>query len=84
MAQLKDMMKEQFLLILLDEERAVQAIPKLLAGHTEERRIALEALHRMIAARGVLPEEGKRRLNRMEALFDIKLEKPAREEPVHA
>jgi hypothetical protein len=38
----------------------------------------------VIAARGTLPEEGKRRLNRIEALFDVKAEKPAKEEAVHA
>jgi len=87
MAQLKEMMKEQYLLLLLDKERAIAAIPTLLPKSMDERRDALDALNRMIAARDVLPEEGRRRLNRIEALFDVKSEKqekPVKGETLHA
>ncbi len=84
MGQLKELLKEQYLLVCLDEERAVRAIPKLLPKNMDERRTALDALHRMTAARGALSEEGKRRLNRVEALFDVKTEKPAKGEAIHA
>ncbi|MBV8870780.1 MAG: DUF3141 domain-containing protein [Acetobacteraceae bacterium] len=84
MAQLKEVVKEQFLLVSLDEERAVQGIPKLLPGTMEGRRNALDALHRMIAARGELSEGGKRRLSRIEALFAVKPATPAKGEAVDA
>jgi pimeloyl-ACP methyl ester carboxylesterase len=84
MGQLKEALKEQFLLVYLDEERAIQAIPKLLPRSVEERRAALKSLHRMFAARGALPEEGQRRLSRVEALFDVKLEKPSMGETAYA
>ena len=70
-AQLKDMVREQFLLLRLDEERAVQAIPKLLPMAANERRAVLDALKRMIAARGQPDEEARRRQKRIEALFDL-------------
>ena len=38
----------------------------------------------MVAARGALSEEGRRRLSQLEAVFDLRFEKPAREETVHA
>jgi hypothetical protein len=84
MSALKQALKEQFLLVLLDEERAIGAIPKLLAKSMEDRRDALDAVQRMIAARGALSDEGRRRLARIEALFDVKAEKPARKEAVNA
>jgi hypothetical protein len=84
MGQLKELLKEQFLLVRLDEERAIKAIPKLLPKSVDQRRAALDALHRMVTAKGTLPEEGRRRLNRIEVLFDVKAEKPAKGEAVNA
>ena len=69
LAELKTCLKEQFLLVRLDEERAVRAIPRLLPESATARHAGLEALRAMVGARGVLPEEGTRRLVRVEALF---------------
>src|SRR5262249_11751883 len=41
---LKELLREQYLLVRLDEERAIQAIPKLLPPNAEERRAALNAM----------------------------------------
>ena len=78
-AQLKQIMKEQFLLVLLDPQRAVQAIPKLLPSGVQERRAGLEALRRVLAAPGALPEEGRRRLHEVETLFGVKPELASKE-----
>jgi pimeloyl-ACP methyl ester carboxylesterase len=79
-ARIKELVKEQFLLVLLDEERAIGAIPTLLGTDAAERRTALDVLHRVIGARGTMPEESERRLERVEALFGVKSEKPAKAE----
>ena len=71
MAELKACLKEQYLLVRLDEERAVRAIPRLLPDSEHARRAALDALLQVLGARGALPEEGLRRLTRVEALFGI-------------
>jgi len=84
MAQFKEALKEQFLIVCLDEERAIQSLPRLLPRNVEERRAAWGIVRRMVAARGALSEEGRRRLNQLEAVFDLRFEKPAREETVHA
>lgn len=79
-ARLKELVREQFLLVLLDEKRAIGAIPTLLGADPAERRAALDVLHRVIEAREALSQEGKRRLARIEALFGVKSEQPARAE----
>ena len=71
MAELKACLKEQYLLVRLDEERAVRAIPRLLPDSEHARRTALDALLQVLGARGALTEEGVRRRGRIEALFGI-------------
>jgi hypothetical protein len=69
LAEFKLLLREQFLLLRLDEERAVRAIPGLLPDDTDVRRAGLEAVRQMVASRGALSEEGTRRLRRVEDLF---------------
>jgi hypothetical protein len=68
-ARLKEILKDQSLLLRLDEERAVAAIPRLLPENARQRLAALEGLHKVLGARGRLPEEGQRRLELIDALF---------------
>jgi hypothetical protein len=84
MAQLKKTLKEQFLIVTLDEQRAIQAIPRLLPRNVEERRAALEVLHCMLGARGALSEQASLRLNQVEALFEVKGERSFKAETAHA
>jgi len=84
LAQLKQLLREQFLLLTLDEQRAVEAIPKLLPRNGERRRAALEDVQRMILARGMLSDEGQRRLQKVESLFEVMPEKPLSGHPAHA
>jgi pimeloyl-ACP methyl ester carboxylesterase len=71
LSELKACLKEQYLLVRLDEERAVRAIPKLLPDNEAARQAGIDALQRILGARGELPEEGARRLARVEALFGV-------------
>ena len=84
LADLKAIVKEQFLLVTLDEERAIDTLPALLPRSIEKRRGALDAVRRMLTARGALSEEARRRLQRIEALFDVRSEKPGPEQHLHA
>ena len=45
------------LLVRLDEERAIQAIPKLLPKDADKRRASLAAVHRVVEARGALDDD---------------------------
>ncbi|NEX92179.1 DUF3141 domain-containing protein [Caulobacter sp. 17J65-9] len=70
-AELKELVKEQDLLLRLDEERAIQAIPKLLPPDAGRRKRVLDEVHGLVEARGHLAEEGRRRLKRVDALFEM-------------
>jgi pimeloyl-ACP methyl ester carboxylesterase len=65
----KEIVKEQYLLLLLDAERAIAALPKLLPSNRRQCEEALALVRRVLAARGPLLEEGRRRLERIEAMF---------------
>jgi len=69
--EVKALFRDQYLLIRLDEERAVRAIPKLLPDSKPQRRAAWAAVREVIAARGELPDEGRRRFDRVQELFGV-------------
>ena len=68
-ARFKEIVKEQYLILLLDAERAIAALPKLLPDDRRQCEEALAMVRRVLATRGALPEEGRRRLERIEAIF---------------
>jgi len=84
LARFKEMLREQFLLVLLDQKRAVAALPKLLGADAAERGMAMDVLHKVLAARGDLSEEGKRRLAEIERLFAARPAKSRAAEDAHA
>jgi hypothetical protein len=77
--EVKALFREQYLLIRLDEERAVRAIPRLLPDNEQQRRAAWTAVRDVIAARGELSDEGRRRLDRLQALFGVTEQQAAAE-----
>ena len=77
-AQLKKVLRDQALLLRLDEKRAIESIPALLPKDAEERGRTLRAVQRVIAAQGALNAEGRKRLARVERLFGEKSAKPVR------
>jgi hypothetical protein len=68
-AKFKEVVKEQYLILLLDTERAIAALPKLLPDDRRQCEEALALVRRVLASRGALPEEGSRRFERVETLF---------------
>ena len=84
LAHFKEILRDQFLLLLMDEERAIAALPKLLGADSSERKAGLDALHRVLAARGALSAEAKRRLARVEVLFEVRPEKSRKGELTNA
>jgi hypothetical protein len=69
LARFKEMMKEQFLIVLQEPERAVAAIPTLLPAGRGERNSLLGMIRQVAISDGALPQESKRRLARVETLF---------------
>jgi hypothetical protein len=69
LAEFKTLVREQFLTLLLEPERAVQAIPAMVARNGAAGKNILPAIRRVIAARGPLGLEGRERLERIEMLL---------------
>jgi hypothetical protein len=67
--QLKALFRDQFLLLTMDPDRAVQALPGLLPADPVTRRQALADIRRVLAASGRQSEEAARRLGEIEAFF---------------
>jgi len=84
LAEFRAILREQFLLVCLDEERAITALPKLLGSDDVARRTALDLLHRILAARDEMSGEAQRRLAHVEGLFGVKPEKAVKVEASHA
>jgi hypothetical protein len=71
--QVREMLRGQFQLVRMDEERAVKALPKLIHPGEPESDAALEALRQLIAAPGTVKKEEKARVVRIEKLLGAKL-----------
>jgi pimeloyl-ACP methyl ester carboxylesterase len=70
LSQFKETVREQYFMLLVDERRAVEAIPKLLEGHQDEAWQYWEDIRRIATASGALVEEAEQRLAEMEKLFN--------------
>ena len=71
LSQFKAMAREQFLLLILDEEATLAAIPKLLPASIEERRKGFAALRQVLSASGDTTGEVAVRLGRIAELFGV-------------
>ena len=81
-ARFKDLMREQFLILRRDEERAVAALPRLLAGGSApERAMALDLIRSVAAIGGEVEGEVKARLERVEAIFSALSSPPSEAGP---
>lgn len=69
LTQFKEIVHEQYLLLLRNEERAVAAIPALLPDDSDARARSLEAIRQVLSARGELSRRMEERLARVEELF---------------
>jgi len=69
LAELKDLFRNQFLLVKLDGERAIGSIPRLLPESREQRQAALDVVQRIANARGENTPDEERRLQRVKSLF---------------
>ena len=69
--ELKAMFRDQYLLLKLDEERAVRSIPRLLPEDDQQRVAALAAIRDVTGASGDDSDETRRRLDRIVDLFGV-------------
>jgi hypothetical protein len=70
LAQFKQMLREQFFMLLLDERRAIAAIPSMLAKDQELAARMADSLHKMIEVVGLTSSLSRKRLAEIEDLFE--------------
>jgi hypothetical protein len=70
-AQFKAMVRKQFFMLLLDQEAALAAIPKLLPQSPQERRAGFAAIHDVLSASAAVSGEVASRLRRVGELFGV-------------
>ena len=69
LAQFKTMVREQFFMLLLDQDAALAAIPKLLPESADERHAGLAAIREVLSASAEISGEVARRLKQVGQLF---------------
>ncbi|NLJ29673.1 DUF3141 domain-containing protein [Desulforhabdus amnigena] len=73
LAQLKQALKRQWFILLMDEERAINALPKLLPD-PDRRALALELVYRIATARtGKLEDSQQVRFRKIEEILGVSI-----------
>ena len=71
LAEFKALVREQFYLLLIDQEAALAAIPKMLSDDAAARQQMLDVIQRVLTACGPLDGEDQARLARITRLFGL-------------
>jgi hypothetical protein len=71
LADFKAMVREQFLMLVIDADAALAAIPAMLPDEPDIRKQAYEAIGRVLSSAGALSETDKQRLERVGDLFGL-------------
>ena len=69
LAEFKMLVREQFFMLLLDQEASLAAIPKMLPDNADARRTAFAAIHEILSASAEISGEVGKRLKRVAELF---------------
>jgi pimeloyl-ACP methyl ester carboxylesterase len=71
LANYKAAVREQWALLTIDEQAAIRSLPHLLPPDSADRRKMFEIIRSIRTAAGELQGEAQRRLDEVEALFDL-------------
>ena len=71
LTEFKMLVREQFFMLLLDQEGALAAIPKLLPDNASERHAAFKAIREVLSASAAISGEVAKRLKRVAELFGV-------------
>jgi Protein of unknown function (DUF3141) len=71
LVEFKALVREQFLILLVDPEAALAALPEMMPPEPETRQKALGLVKQVLAARGEVSGEVAERLHRIARLFEI-------------
>jgi pimeloyl-ACP methyl ester carboxylesterase len=71
LAEFKMLVREQFFMLLLDQEGALAAMPKLLPDNAKARQAAFAAIREVLSASAAISGEVAKRLKRVAELFGV-------------
>jgi hypothetical protein len=69
LSEFKMLVREQFSMLLIDQEASLSAIPKMLPKGIEQRRAAFAAIREVLSVGGEISGETAKRLDRIAKLF---------------
>ena len=75
--EFKSLVREQFLILLVDTEAALAALPSMLPADADTRSKAFDLIKQVLSARGELSAEEKERLQRIAPAFGLDEASPA-------
>jgi len=84
LARFKEVVRDQFMILLLYPGRALDTLPKLLPGDRKERSALLDVVTRAVEVGGPLAPAGRQRMACIEALFGLDASKPSVVKPASA
>lgn len=71
LSEFKSLVREQFFMLLLDQEASLAAIPKMLPQDMDQRRAVFAAIREVLSVGGEIFGETARRLDRVAQLFGV-------------
>jgi hypothetical protein len=71
LSEFKTLVREQFFMLLLDQDASLAAIPKMLPQDTDHRRAVFAAIREVLSIGGDISGETAKRLNRVAQLFGV-------------
>ncbi len=72
LAHYKAIVRQQWAMLSIDQQAALQALPRLVPADADERRQLFDAMEAVITAAGELDGEARRRFDEIKVLFDTK------------
>jgi hypothetical protein len=73
LADFKTLLREQYFMLLIDEDAALAAIPDLLPSEHQVRRRAFATLRQILSASGAVTGDAAERLRRIARLFGVEV-----------
>ena len=73
LAEFKALVREQYFMLLIDEDATLAAIPDLLPSDHQVRRRAFVTLHQILSASGAVTGDAAERLRRIARLFGVEV-----------
>jgi pimeloyl-ACP methyl ester carboxylesterase len=70
-AEFKELVREQFNILLIDQKGALEAIPSMLPPDLESKEKAYELIHQVLRARGELSADDSGRMKKIASLFGL-------------